>query len=126
MAQKDQGNVKSTLLFDPKKVLLIPWNIKLALVKNVVKAFNKDEHAFKYIKRIFPNLTGAKLKDGIFVETQIRKILKDEIFHQTLSNKADWKSFKATVFRKQKNKNLRKICKKITGAILQNRLSHVS
>lgn len=94
-----QANVKNIPLVDPKKVLLPPLHIKLGLMKNFVKALDKDGDALKYLKQIFPKLSDAKLKEGIFVGPQIRKILKDKKFHQTLSNVelAAWKSFKTIV-----------------------------
>lgn len=92
-------NVKNNPLIDPKNVVLPPLHIKLGLMKNFVKALDKDGPAFKYLKTIFPNLSDAKVKEGIFVGPQIRKILKDENFDGNLSSveKNAWYSFKAVV-----------------------------
>ena len=51
------------------------------------------------MQEIFPHLTYAKLKEGIFVGPQIRKLLKDNIFETKLTNVelAAWRAFKAVV-----------------------------
>lgn len=92
-------NVKNNPLIDQKNVILPPLHIKLGLMKNFVKALDKDGPAFKYLKTIFPNLSDAKIKEGIFVGPQIRKILKNETFDGHLSSveRDAWYSFKAVV-----------------------------
>jgi hypothetical protein len=65
-------------LIDPKKVLLQPLHIKLGLMKQFVKALPKEEECFKYLCKKFPGLSDAKLKEGIFVGSDIRKLLLDE------------------------------------------------
>ena len=73
-------NVKYTPLVKASKILLPPLHIKLGLMKNFVKAMNQDGATFKYICNKFPVLSQAKLKEGIFVGSQINKLLKDENF----------------------------------------------
>src|ERR1043165_8429011 len=77
-------SVQHSPLVDPKKILLPPLHIKLGLVKNFVKAMNRDGEAFKYLKEKFPRLSEAKIKEGVFIGPQIRALLKDEHFHQIL------------------------------------------
>ena len=45
---------------------------------------------------MFPKITEAKLKEGIFVGPQIRKVMKDEVFPAKLSDleRVAWLSFK--------------------------------
>ncbi len=47
----------------------------------------------------FPGLSDAKIKEGIFVGPQIRKIVHDPNFEQVLSEKelAAWRAFKEIV-----------------------------
>lgn len=68
-------------------------------MKNFVKALNKDAPSFQYLTKFFPKITQAKLKEGIFVGPQIRKLLKDENFANHLSSveAAAWDSFKQVV-----------------------------
>ena len=73
-------NIKYTPFVKALKILLFPLDIKLGLMKNFVKAMNQDGAAFKYFCNKFPVLSQAKLKEGIFVGSQINKLLKDENF----------------------------------------------
>jgi hypothetical protein len=61
-------------LVAPSKVILPPLRIKLGVMKQFVKALNKEGDCFKYICQKFTALTEAKLKDGIFTGPDIRKI----------------------------------------------------
>ena len=77
-------------------VFLPPLHIKLGLTKNFVKALKPDGEEFGYLKQLFPKITDAEIKEGIFVGPQIRQVLKDEVFHSKLSDleSAAWSSFK--------------------------------
>ena len=52
-------NVKSSLLVDPKNVLLPPLHIKLSLMKNFVKALNKGNPSFKFFQSKVPAVSDA-------------------------------------------------------------------
>ena len=92
-------NINHELLVDPNNVTLPPLHIKLGLMKNFVKALDKNSDAFRYLQKIFPNITEGKLKEGIFIGPQIRKIMKDSQFENLLSvkEKSAWNSFKMLV-----------------------------
>ena len=47
-------------------------HIKLGLAKQFVKALKSDSEAFKHVQAMFPKLSEAKVKDGIFTGPQIR------------------------------------------------------
>ena len=90
----------TTSLVDPKKVLLPPLHIKLGLMNNFVRAmvkFNKEGEGFQYIKSKFPKNSDAKIKEGVFIRPQIRELIKDPFFEETLktSEKAAWNAFKS-------------------------------
>src|SRR5215469_18531406 len=89
-------SMKQLPLVDPKKILLPPLHIKLGLMKNFVKALNKDGEGFGHLKQMFPKITEAKLKEGIFVGPQIRKVMQHVIFPTKLTDleRAAWLSFK--------------------------------
>lgn len=76
-----KDNVKP--LVDPIKIILPSLHIKLGLMKYFVKA--KDGEGFKYLKQIFPKISNAKIKEGIFVGPQIRKLQKDKNFESVLT-----------------------------------------
>lgn len=54
-------------LVDPKNDLLAPLHIKLGQMKNFVTIWNKDGEGFKYLRQVFPQLSGAKLKEDFFI-----------------------------------------------------------
>lgn len=67
-------------------------------MKNFVKAMDKNGDGFTYLKSVFPKISDAKLKEGIFVGPQIRKLMKD-IFDQNLKSEelATWISLKDVI-----------------------------
>lgn len=58
-------NIIETPLVPIHKVLLPPLHIKLGIVKNFIKVLNPEGNAFDELKRIFPRLSGMKIKEGI-------------------------------------------------------------
>ncbi|GFO21298.1 hypothetical protein PoB_004780300 [Plakobranchus ocellatus] len=80
----------------PEKIILPPLHIKLGLMKNSVKALNKDGQVFLYLRQKFPTLSDAKVKEGIFIGPQIKAMLKDEMFltKMTPVESEAWNAFK--------------------------------
>jgi hypothetical protein len=65
---------------------LPPLHIKLGLVKCFVKAMNKNGAGFKYVQTKFSRIISeAKIKEGVFDGPQIRELLKDRKFEETLT-----------------------------------------
>ena len=66
-------------------------------MKNFVKALHKNGAAFQHLSIVFPCLSAAKLKEGIFVGPQIREVLKDTDFEELLNLKElrAWEAFKS-------------------------------
>ena len=92
-------NVVAEPLVPPKNILLPPLHIKLGLMKNFVKALNKEGKAFEYLRQKFPQISDAKLHAGIFDGPQIRSLLRDrnfEISMRTIEQDA-WRSFSRVV-----------------------------
>ncbi|GBM44978.1 hypothetical protein AVEN_223060-1 [Araneus ventricosus] len=89
------NNVKYTPLVEAENILFLSLHIKLGLIKNFVKAMNKEGGGFKHLRGRFPQLSVAKLKEGTFVGTQIRKLICDSVFESKLNEEelASWKSF---------------------------------
>ncbi|XP_061419594.1 uncharacterized protein LOC133349820 isoform X1 [Lethenteron reissneri] len=96
-------SVQHPPLVESRKILLPPFHIKLGLIKNFVKAIDKTQAAFKYIREKFPRLSEAKIKEGVFVGPQIRELLRDDAVDSALrgKEKTAWKAFQlvATDFR---------------------------
>ena len=63
-------NILKNPLIDSKKILLPPLHIKLGLMKQFVKALDKNSVCFKYLVDEFPTLTQAKITEGVFVGPQ--------------------------------------------------------
>jgi hypothetical protein len=55
-------------------------------MKQFVKALNKEGEGFKYLHSVFPSLSEAKIKEGIFVGPDIRKLMSDEKFDEKLND----------------------------------------
>ncbi|KAL7296916.1 hypothetical protein TKK_0010305 [Trichogramma kaykai] len=92
-------NVICEPLVEPSKILLPPLRIKLGLMKQLVKALDKERQCFAYLVKKFPALSRAKIKEGVFDGPQIRTLLSDNLFLDTLNKNepAAWLSFKKVV-----------------------------
>lgn len=75
--------MKAKLIVEPKDILMPPLHIKLGLMKQFLKAHNSE--AFEYLKRLFPKLSEAKVKAGIFVGPQIKQIMSSDDFTEFLN-----------------------------------------
>ena len=91
-----EHSLKENPLVGMNKALL-PLHINLGLMKNFVKALHKYGAAFQHLSTVFAGLSAAKLKEGIFVGPQIRKVLKDTDFGELLNLKelTAWEAFKS-------------------------------
>ncbi|XP_061428563.1 uncharacterized protein LOC133355213 [Lethenteron reissneri] len=94
-----RNNIKWEQLVNPQKVLMPPLHVKLGLMKQFVRAVDKESVAFKYLQDFFPTLSEVKVKAGIFVRPQIKMILECNEFHKKLTSKEKvaWNSFVAVV-----------------------------
>jgi hypothetical protein len=92
-------NIVQIPLVDPKKILMPPLHIKLGLVKNFVKAMDREGRGFTYLREKFPLISEAKIKEGIFVGPQIRELMSDQAFDQVLNDNelAAWISLKEVI-----------------------------
>ena len=82
-------------LVDSDRILLPPLHIKLGLIKQFTKALNKEGNCFHYLCNVFPALSTEKLKAGIFDGRQIRQLIKDEHFENSMeaNEQNAWKCF---------------------------------
>ena len=67
-------------------MILPTLHIKMGLIKQFVKALNKENACFKYIGEKLLNLNDEKGKEGVFVGPQIKKLTKDLQFLSTMTN----------------------------------------
>ncbi|UYV79127.1 hypothetical protein LAZ67_17001185 [Cordylochernes scorpioides] len=92
--------------FEAENIYLPPLHIKLGLMKNFVKAMDRNASGFAYLKQIFSSISEAKIKEGIFVGPQIRELQQDGNFQNSLNEveAAAWNSF-------------RNVCKNFLGSV---------
>lgn len=89
-------NILHQPLVDRKNIIFPPLHIKLGLMKQYVKALPIEGDCFKYLITAFPSLSFEKIKAGVFDGPQIRKLVKDENFIETMTElqKNAWMAFK--------------------------------
>ena len=87
-------NILHPALVYRSNVILLPLHNKLGVMKQFVKALNKEGACFKHIQEKFPYTSAEKVKEGVFVASQIRKLTKDEQFLSTMTDveKKEWRS----------------------------------
>ena len=79
-------------------MLLPPLHIKLGLMKKFFKTLPKEGETCKYFCGEFLGLSEAKLKEGMFVGQDIRKLIRDPNFVEKMEKeKGSWTSFKLVV-----------------------------
>ena len=75
--------MSSTPLVTTHKIILPPLHIKLGLFKQFVKALDKDSNNF--LRTCFPHLSLTKIKEGVFVGPEIRKLMLNKEFDKMLN-----------------------------------------
>ena len=91
-----EKNVFNTPLVLTEKMYLPPLHIKLGIMKNFVKDMDKTGCGFEYVMNKCPNVSDAKIKEGIFIGPQIRDLMQDKQFDEDLNEteRNVWLSFK--------------------------------
>lgn len=60
-----------SIVFEPlarsEKIILPPLHIKIGLMRNFVRALNRESEAFKSLKSFFPKLSDAKIDAGVYM-----------------------------------------------------------
>jgi hypothetical protein len=82
-----------------------------------------------YLCKRFPGLSDAKLKEGIFVGPDIRKLLSDELLETTMKTveREDWNAFKEVIEKflgSYKDPNYKQIVEKNVRKVYSVRLCH--
>jgi len=54
-------------------------------MKNYVKGMDKTGRGFEYVWNKFPNVSDAKIKEGIFIGLQIRELMQGKQFDEDLN-----------------------------------------
>jgi len=91
-----EKNVVIPPLVLPEKMYLPPLHIKLSLTKNFVKGMDETGRGFQYVTNKYPNVSDAKIKEGVFLGPQTRELMQDKQFDEDLNEteRSAWLSFK--------------------------------
>ena len=86
------------VVYDPilrgDKITSSRFHTKLGLMKQLVKALRLDGEGFEYLLHKIPGLSYEKIKAGVFDGPQIRALVRDQTFVQTMNDKkVAWLSF---------------------------------
>ena len=94
-----KNNVTHQPLVERNRIILPPLHIKLGLMKQLVKALDRDDECYRYLGRKFPSLSTEKIKAGIFDGPQIRELMKDQQFENSMNNveRNAWSSFTCVI-----------------------------
>ena len=53
-------------------------------MKDSVKGIDKTSRGYEYVRNKFPNVSDAKIKEGIFIGPHIRELMQDKHFDEDL------------------------------------------
>jgi hypothetical protein len=73
-----EKNVVNPPLVLPEKIYLPPWHLNLVFRKKSVKGMDKIGRGFQYVRNKFPNVSDAKIKEGIFIGPKIRELIQEK------------------------------------------------
>jgi len=119
-------NVINNPLVDREKIVFPPLHIKLALIKQFTKALDEDGGCFTYLCHAFPGLTIEKLKAGIFDGPQIRQLMGDPEFENSM-NEVElqaWKTSREELSWQQQGRKLRRTCHQYAGCFQKPWMQH--
>jgi hypothetical protein len=75
-----QKNIANDPLVDRRKRLLPPHHIRLGQLANSMKAMNRNRGGFRCPVQKFPRINGAKIKEGTFIDPQLKDVMDDKNF----------------------------------------------
>lgn len=91
-------NVIKDPLVPRDNILLPPLHIKLGIMKNFIKALDRNGPAFQYLYTVFPHISTAKLKEGMFI-LQIFVSFNFLIFFSITFRHFNWTGYSKTIER---------------------------
>ena len=131
-----------TLFSNRTKILLPPLHIKLGVEKTVhraVNTMNREPNGFAFFQEKFPRKRREKLKAGKFGSPQMRELMKDPMFEETLSEAklSPWYSLKlvttnflgnhwSSVYEKTIGRAIKEFPPTLSTAVSQTTLSAVT
>jgi hypothetical protein len=115
--QPGSKNISNVIPVDREKILPPLLHIKLGMMKQFVTALDRNSPCFQYLCTKFSSLSHAKIREGIFDGPQIRKLMMDDYFTDTVTEIEEdaWNAFKEVAKKflgNIKNPLYKKNCKK--------------
>ena len=92
-------NLMNKPLIPRDRIILPPLQIKLGLIKQLVKALHENGECFRYLCQSFPGINLEKLKAGFFNGRDMLELMQDENFLLSMNPlEADaWQGFVGVV-----------------------------
>ena len=89
------SNIINNPMLDRYRILFPPLHIKLDLIKQFTEALDNGGGCFTYLCHTLPGLTIEKLKAGIFDGPQIRELIRNAEFENSMNEVQleAWKAF---------------------------------
>jgi hypothetical protein len=97
--QPGSKNVLNLSVVDHEIIPLPPLHIRLGMMKEFVKALDRNSPRFQYLCMRFSSLSHAKIREGIFDGPQICKLMMDDSFTDMMTEIEEdaWNAFKEVV-----------------------------
>ena len=88
-------NIINNSLVDRDRIVFPPLHVKFGVIKQFTKVLDKNGSCFTYLCRTFPGVTIEKLKAGAFDGPQIRQLIRDRNFEESMNRTElkTWSSF---------------------------------
>ena len=93
--QVGEKNIINEALASRDKIIFPPLHNKLGLMKQFEKALSKEGECFRYLRSSIVGLREEKLKASVFDSPQIRQLINDEDFINSMSEPEEcaWRAF---------------------------------
>jgi hypothetical protein len=97
--QPGSKNVSNVSLVDRERILLPPLHIKLGMMKQFVKALDRNSPCLQYLCTRFTSLSHVKIREGLFDGPQIYRVMMDNTFTDAMTEIEEdtWNAFKEVV-----------------------------
>ena len=86
-------------LYNPNRILLPPLHINLGIMKNCIKALDRNGSTMQFLRRKFPKISEAKITAGILNGPQITELIHYNNFDNSMNvlTLRIWITFKSII-----------------------------
>jgi hypothetical protein len=109
-------------LIPVNQVLIPPLHVKIGVMTQIMKQFNKNEKVFAYLCKKFSGLSESKIKAAVYCGPDIRSLMNDKHFPTLLTRNElrAWEAFRDVIdniFGNFKNPQYKEIVKRLMDSI---------